>query len=70
MSGQPARGPTCAMKSGWDRDLAAVEQCFTCEMRVQCAASCSLGLDIPATLERLYRTYHPVLVRHRQGVGQ
>ncbi|MEA3403214.1 MAG: aldo/keto reductase [Armatimonadota bacterium] len=55
-----------ALERGWDEDLRAVEQCFECEMRDECAASCEFGIDIPATLERLYRTFYPVLERARR----
>ncbi len=58
-----------ALERGWDRDLAAVERCFTCDIRDRCAASCRFGLDIPATLERFYRTFYPILARHRERIG-
>lgn len=59
-----------ALERGWDRDLQAVERCFDCDLRAQCAASCGFGIDIPATLERLYHTFYPILARRRAAVGE
>ncbi len=55
-----------ALERGWDRDLQAIEQCATCELREECAASCQFGIDIPAALERIYQIYYPILQRARQ----
>ncbi|NLO08156.1 MAG: aldo/keto reductase [candidate division WS1 bacterium] len=56
-----------ALERGWDRDLAAIEQCFTCETREECRASCGFGVDIPAVLERIYHTFYPPLAQARSA---
>lgn len=59
-----------ALERGWDGDLQQVEKCFTCEIREECAASCHFDIDIPAALERLYRTFYPVLESARQRTAE
>ncbi len=54
-----------AIERGWDKKLEAVARCAECEDREKCAASCPFGLNIPETLERMHRTYMPVLEAHR-----
>lgn len=64
------QGVAEALERGWDRDLQAIERCFECDLREQCAASCGFGIDIPATLERLYHTFYPVLSRRRAAAAE
>jgi len=54
-----------AFEREWDANVAAIEACFSCEERNECAASCHFGLDIPHELQRIYTRYMPVFERHR-----
>ena len=57
-----------ALERGWDADVATIERCLECDIRDECAASCGFGIDIPVALEGIYRTFGPVLIRHRELV--
>jgi hypothetical protein len=56
-----------ALERNWDADLQRVEECFTCESRDACRASCGFGIDIPNVLIGLYRQFYPVLSGARQS---
>jgi len=49
----------------WDKDLEKVALCADCEVREECAASCPFGLNVPEILERMHKTYMPVIEGYR-----
>ena len=59
-----------ALERDWDRDLARVEECLTCEVQDECRASCHFGIDIPNVLIGLYRKFYPAMERARQKSAQ